>query len=385
MVRRPPTAVRPFPRRLAIVAFVLVSAGAVALAGGEAELAAAHYRAALEAEARGASDDARREFERVLELDPEHLAARRALGYERVGDRWLRGDEARIARGLVLYDGQWRLPSEIEALARAEPVPKISDARGEGVETLLTRLVDGEPEDERAAQRALAAMEPRPRLRGALAALDARRPAVRAAAAQLLAELGDEVALRPLLVAAVRDADADVRGAAIDAVVSLGHPDAAVPLVKALGSATPRIVANAAHALGELGDRRALVYVVKRMSGGGDSPRVFAAFVNQISYVRDFDVEVAQAANIADPDVGVIQEGAVIDVDVATAMTRTWLEPILVDAAGRLAGKPFRSADEARAWVIENESTLPRFESSVGRRAPRRPARAKVLGAPVLD
>jgi len=38
------------------------------------------------------------------------------------------------------------------------------------------------------------------------------------------------------------------------------------------------------------------------------------AVLNQTSYVRDFDVEVAQAAFIADPKVDVIQDGVVLDV-----------------------------------------------------------------------
>jgi hypothetical protein len=42
--------------------------------------------------------------------------------------------------------------------------------------------------------------------------------------------------------------------------------------------------------------------------------RGHVAVINQTSYVRDFDVEVAQAAFIADPKVDVIQDGLVLDV-----------------------------------------------------------------------
>src|SRR5262249_61013252 len=37
-------------------------------------------------------------------------------------------------------------------------------------------------------------------------------------------------------------------------------------------------------------------------------------FVNQIAYVHDFEVEVAQTAFIADPVIGIIQDGLVLDV-----------------------------------------------------------------------
>nr|MBP8299171.1 hypothetical protein [Planctomycetota bacterium] len=42
--------------------------------------------------------------------------------------------------------------------------------------------------------------------------------------------------------------------------------------------------------------------------------RGHVAVINQTAYVRDFDVEVAQAAFIADPKVDVIQDGIVLDV-----------------------------------------------------------------------
>ncbi|MEM7204251.1 MAG: hypothetical protein AAF628_28590 [Planctomycetota bacterium] len=45
-----------------------------------------------------------------------------------------------------------------------------------------------------------------------------------------------------------------------------------------------------------------------------NNERANMAVINQTSYVRDFDVEVAQAAFIADPKVDVIQDGIVLDV-----------------------------------------------------------------------
>lgn len=45
-----------------------------------------------------------------------------------------------------------------------------------------------------------------------------------------------------------------------------------------------------------------------------NNERANVAVINQTSYIRDFDVEVAQAAFIADPKVDVIQDGIVLDV-----------------------------------------------------------------------
>ncbi|MCL6502729.1 MAG: HEAT repeat domain-containing protein [Pirellulales bacterium] len=51
---------------------------------------------------------------RILELDPEHLPARRALGYMRVEGKWLTEEEIMTSRGYVRVGSRWKLPQEIE-------------------------------------------------------------------------------------------------------------------------------------------------------------------------------------------------------------------------------------------------------------------------------
>ncbi len=52
----------------------------------------------------------------VLKIDPEHANARDFLGYEKVGKRWVQGDDIHVAKGLVLFERQWLSPDQIEAL-----------------------------------------------------------------------------------------------------------------------------------------------------------------------------------------------------------------------------------------------------------------------------
>ncbi|MFQ5505064.1 MAG: hypothetical protein ACE5F1_09750 [Planctomycetota bacterium] len=56
---------------------------------------------------------------------------------------------------------------------------------------------------------------------------------------------------------------------------------------------------------------------LRRGSAGSGATRANISVVTQTSYIRDFDVEIAQAAAIADPVVDVIQSGVVLDVTVA--------------------------------------------------------------------
>jgi hypothetical protein len=47
-------------------------------------------------------------LERVIELEPNHAEARRALGYSQVEGKWIRRDEAMISQGFKLFKGRWR-------------------------------------------------------------------------------------------------------------------------------------------------------------------------------------------------------------------------------------------------------------------------------------
>src|SRR5262245_28955389 len=76
--------------------------------------AAAAYRLGLDLAAEGRDDLAKKAYERAVAAEPDHLAARRALGFERVDGRWLAGDALRRARGFVPVRGTWRLAEEVD-------------------------------------------------------------------------------------------------------------------------------------------------------------------------------------------------------------------------------------------------------------------------------
>lgn len=88
------------------------------------------------------------------------------------------------------------------------------------------------------------------------------------------------------------------------------------------------IKARTAEVLGDLGSPIALPALRKtkealrspalkrKASGGGGGSRAYIAVTTQTSYIRDFNVEVAQAAAIANPEVDVIESGTVLDAKV---------------------------------------------------------------------
>jgi general secretion pathway protein D len=56
-----------------------------------------------------------------------------------------------------------------------------------------------------------------------------------------------------------------------------------------------------------------------------NTQRSFVTVVNQVSYIQDFDVDVANSAFIANPNVGVLQEGVVLDVRPTISYDRKYI------------------------------------------------------------
>ncbi|MCC7138567.1 MAG: HEAT repeat domain-containing protein [Planctomycetes bacterium] len=338
------------------------------------------FRLALRAEQAGAPDVARAAYESVVAVAPDHPAARRALGHERLDGAWVTTDTARRARGLVLYDGRWLLAAEADALARdaaRTAAPKAPAGDASVVEALRT-VATGEPPLARAASLRLLGADRAERGTAAMTLLYDADPRVRVVAARELAAAGDERALRPLLFSAVRDRDATVRREAVLAAASFGHDDTAVPLVRALWSSNPQIEMNAANALADLGDPRGIVHLVKRVYSHSGGPRATVEFLNRVSYIRDYDVEIAQASNIANPMIGFATEGVVLDVRVIDAsITKTVVETVLVDALSRLAGEKLKDGRAVDEWYRARATTLPDFatDPDAARRASTRAAK----------
>ena len=109
---------------------------------------------------------------------------------------------------------------------------------------------------------------------------------------------------------------------------------------------------NAAGAIGGLGDIRGIEYLVAQLGQNwGSSARVNFQELKQISYIRDFDVEIAQASQIGDPIVGILTEGIVLDVQVLGANRKMTVveRRVIRSALARLSGVD--KGDDPKAWA----------------------------------
>jgi hypothetical protein len=123
---------------------------------------------------------------------------------------------------------------------------------------------------------------------------------------------------------AIIDIDPRVRSQALDVARELGMTTGAVEyLAPGLMHNSAEVRVRTAEAYEHLGDAKAMKFLVaagpnagKALAAADDGVRANIAILNQQAYIRDFDVEVAQASFIADPKIGVLQSGVVLDVTV---------------------------------------------------------------------
>jgi tetratricopeptide (TPR) repeat protein len=100
----------------------------------------------------GLSAQSRESYRKVIEVAPDDAEARVALGYVRLGGRWLTEDESYRERGFVEYEGEWMTPAEAE-LAQASAAAE--DSRREAEQ----RAIEAEVQAAQAEQRAQEAEE----------------------------------------------------------------------------------------------------------------------------------------------------------------------------------------------------------------------------------
>ncbi len=310
------------------------------------------YAVALAAVRAGVPDEALAAAKAVVAIDPEHEGARDLLAQQKVDGDWLSGEALLEKKGFVQYSGTWMLAEEAALRKARADKPRPMDEGEVRVQELIARMAKGDERAKKFAAEAIDGLPDESVARPALRALRRGKTAERVVAAGLLAKWGDVDAVRPLIRAAVMDRESSVRTAAIGALKKIEHTDTARPLGKALYSESPVIAAHAAMALGEIGGAVSIEYIVRRVqSGGGPGGRNHIFVGRQISYISDFDVEIAQFSQIGDPIVGTIREGVMLDTRVISAREEytTVERRAFYGALRKATGQDF--GENATAWA----------------------------------
>ena len=98
---------------------------------------------------RGLHRPAREMNERVIALEPDHEGARRALGFRRLGERWVTDEAFWTALGYVKFQGRWVTPAEadlaqsVAETARAKALVRAEARREKAAALRLASLAQG--------------------------------------------------------------------------------------------------------------------------------------------------------------------------------------------------------------------------------------------------
>jgi len=192
-------------------------------------------------------------------------------------------------------------------------------------------------------------------LRHALASKD---PELRRAAALIGAHQRNRDLERPLLASSLEDPVTGVRSAAALALEELDQQRALGLWTLSLwhGKSDQERQQAATH-LGDFGSKepavaKALIHALAS-SGTGGAPRSYVFFGKQVTYIGDYDVEVASGSMIADPVVSVLTEGVSLQIRVIS----TQLAGRIATSLKQLTGQDFGTDREA--WMRWYEKTYP--------------------------
>jgi len=216
-------------------------------------------------------------LKRICELDPDHLEARRLLGYQKYNGEWVTRDERMAKEGYRSYKGRYRTLQEIELMERRR---KDDLAQKEWYRKILrwreSLWTDRDPE---ARQSLLAITDPY--------AVDAltknlkkeKVPQARLLYVEILGNIGSGAANQALCAAVIEDPVEEVRLTCLDHLAKVKRPAVTEFFVKELKHKDNRIVNRAAIALGKIGDPSAVaplidalitIHKFKEVKKGGD-------------------------------------------------------------------------------------------------------------------
>jgi hypothetical protein len=222
-------------------------------------------------------------LQRVLELDPDHVAAHRGLGHIRQKGRWMTPDERIVSRGLVRHKGKHLLPQELDLLRQSE---RVSDAEKSWLRQV--RQWQGWLAGERADRKATALAKLNairdPRAVPALARVfrDDPEEELRLAYVAVLSNIEGDQPVRHLAAQSIIDESQAVREAAIGNVRRKGAAKAMPVYLSALRNPLNLFVNRAGAALGQVGDETTI-------------PPLIDALVTRHSYRAILPAEDAQS------------------------------------------------------------------------------------------
>lgn len=201
---------------------------------------------------------------RLVELDPNHMRARQALGYQYLNGQWITKSDARRSEGYELYRGKWRTPQEIEILERRAR-NELAEKEWLGRLKKWRRELD-DPDKHKLAYESLAGIRD-PVAIGPLGQFFAgeRTRAVKMLYTEVLAKFESPQAVKVLVDRALNDPDEEVFHYIIGTLSERQPPHVGDAFVQALADGNNVKVNRGATALARLNEKSAVSPLIEAL------------------------------------------------------------------------------------------------------------------------
>ncbi|WP_437226764.1 HEAT repeat domain-containing protein [Planctomicrobium sp. SH661] len=204
-------------------------------------------------------DERKEQLEELLDIDPDHEAARKILGYVRHLGRWMTREDEMAERGYLRHNGRWVTRQELELKLANASQQEAELAWMPKVRVWLMWLTGND------AQRSANGLAELKKIEDpdAIAALNKHlgqhpQEDVRLLFVDIISKMEGPRSVPPLVDRILMDGSHFVRGAALRGLTPARHAAAVPALIAALRHKSNTVLCHAAEALGEIGDLRAV-------------------------------------------------------------------------------------------------------------------------------
>jgi hypothetical protein len=202
------------------------------------------------------ANESQRHLERILELDPNHAEARNTLGFHQKDGKWMNRDDVMSSRGLVLYEGRYVTPQQVELMQHQKEARTTQADWNKKIDQLRRRLTGRYPDKAAEAHAELLAIKDPEAAETVAAALRREEnPDLKRLWLEVISHLNHRAAVDALVHFSLTDPDDDIRHLCVEYLIKSGRPGIAVPYVRTLKDKDNEIVNRSAIALGQIKDR----------------------------------------------------------------------------------------------------------------------------------
>lgn len=229
-----------------------------------ADSAPAHWELAEWCRKNGMEQDRRYHLQRVLDFDPHHPEAHKALGEFLFEGEWITQDDKMALQGLVRYKGKYVRPDEALREERTGSLKASEKIWFKKIAAIRPRLSGPEKP---AAVRELEEITDPAAIRALIVSFqDVPEPELRQLLVRLLSRIHDPAAARALVAQGLYDIDEKISEAAFAAIPVGSRPRAVELLIRGLRHKGNMVVNRAAKGLALLDARSAVTQLISALN-----------------------------------------------------------------------------------------------------------------------